>query len=184
MPIGLVLADRPCRALRVASRAGVESALVDRREWGGFGPEFDRYRFSEAVTSLLQEHRSDLVAMAGFGTVLAEPIHDAYPGRILNTHPALLPAFPGWTAVADALDAGVRVTGCTVHLATLAMDAGPIVAQEPVEVLEADTVETLHERIKVVERRIYPAAVLKFIESLDTGAYGRDDSNGGVSSGG
>ncbi len=73
--------------------------------------------------------------MAGFGTVLDQPIHDAYPGRILNTHPALLPAFPGWHAVEAALAAGVTVTGCTVHLATLEMDAGPILAQEAVPIV-------------------------------------------------
>ena len=98
----------------------------------------------------------DLVAMAGFGTVLTEAVHDAFPGRILNTHPALLPAFPGWHGVRDALEAGVKVTGCTVHLATLEMDAGPILAQEAVPVRAGDTVETLHERIKVVERGSVP----------------------------
>ena len=86
-------------------------------------------------------------------------MHDAFPSRILNTHPALLPAFPGWHAVADALAAGVAETGCTVHLATLEMDAGPILAQEEVPVLPGDTVESLHERIKAVERALYPATV-------------------------
>src|SRR2546425_304174 len=81
-------------------------------------------------------------------------IHDAYPDRIVNTHPALLPAFKGWHGVSDALDAGVKVTGCTVHLARLEVDDGPILAQEAVPVLDDDTVETLHERIKEVERRI------------------------------
>ena len=94
--------------------------------------------------------------MAGFGTVLAQPVHDAFPGRILNTHPALLPAFPGWHAVEDALAAGVPVTGCTVHLATLEMDAGPVLAQEEVAVLPGDTVETLHERIKEVRAPAVP----------------------------
>ena len=86
--------------------------------------------------------------MAGFGTVLAAPVHDAFPGRILNTHPALLPAFPGWHGVRDALAAGVEVTGCTVHVATVEIDAGPILAQEEVAVRADDTVESLHERIK------------------------------------
>ncbi|MCL4446353.1 MAG: phosphoribosylglycinamide formyltransferase [Actinobacteria bacterium] len=172
VPVGVVLADRPCRGLKVASDAGVASLLVNRYEWGGFGPDFERYSFSEVVASLLEQHHVDLVVMAGFGTVLAEPVHDAYPGRVLNTHPALLPAFPGWTPVADALAAGVSVTGCTVHIASLETDTGPILAQEAVEVLETDTVETLHERIKVVERRIYPDAVLEFIASLETGAGG------------
>ena len=102
---------------------------------------------------------ADLVAMAGFGTVLDQPIHDAFPSRILNTHPALLPAFPGWHAVEEALAAGVAVTGCTVHLATVDMDAGPILAQAEVPVLAGDTVATLHERIKQVERTLYPDTI-------------------------
>ena len=96
--------------------------------------------------------------MAGFGTVFARPLFDAFPGRILNTHPALLPAFPGWHAVEEALAAGVAVTGCTVHLATVETDAGPVLAQEEVPVLAGDTVETLHERIKQCERRLYPGS--------------------------
>ena len=105
--------------------------------------------------------------MAGFGTVLAEPVHAAFGGRILNTHPALLPAFPGWHAVADALAAGVAVTGCTVHLATLEMDAGPVLAQQEVAVVDGDTVDSLHERIKEVERRLYPATVLRALDELE-----------------
>ena len=81
---------------------------------------------------------------------------------MLNTHPALLPAFRGWHAVEEALAAGVKVTGCTVHLVTLEVDAGPIVAQEAVVVIPGDTAESLHERIKVVERRLYPAAIRAF----------------------
>src|SRR5439155_25530822 len=108
-------------------------------------------------------HGVELIAMAGFGTILEKPIHDAFPNRILNTHPALLPAFKGWHAVSAALAAGVKVTGCTVHLATLEVDEGPILAQEAVPVLEGDTVETLHERIKAVERRLYPEVLLSLL---------------------
>jgi phosphoribosylglycinamide formyltransferase-1 len=82
--------------------------------------------------------------------------------RILNTHPALLPAFKGWHAVRDALAAGVKITGCTVHVATLETDEGPILAQEAVEVLADDTEGTLHERIKTVERRLYPRTIREF----------------------
>lgn len=159
LPVVVVVADRPCRGLELAEAAGVPAVLVDRRQWGGFGPGFDRAGYTRAVTEALEAQRPDLVAMAGFGTVLAEPVHDAFPGRILNTHPALLPAFPGWRAVEDALAAGATVTGCTVHVATLEMDAGPVLAQEEVPVLPDDTVDTLHERIKQVERRLYPETV-------------------------
>jgi phosphoribosylglycinamide formyltransferase-1 len=166
VPVGVVLSDRPCTGLDIAREAGAEAVLVDRRDWGGFGPDFDRLGYTAALTDLLTERAPDLVAMAGFGTVLAEPVHAAFGGRILNTHPALLPAFPGWHAVADALAAGVAVTGCTVHLATLEMDAGPVLAQEEVAVLPGDTVATLHERIKEVERRLYPATVLRALDAL------------------
>jgi phosphoribosylglycinamide formyltransferase-1 len=162
----VVIADRPCRALEVAGRAGVPSELVDRSDFGGFGPDFDRDRFTEAVTDQLMGAGIDVVVMAGFGTVLGPPIHTAYPGRILNTHPALLPAFPGWHAVADALAAGVDETGTTVHIATLEMDAGPVLAQAAVGVLPGDTEATLHERIKAVERSLYPATIRRFVDGL------------------
>jgi phosphoribosylglycinamide formyltransferase 1 len=166
VPVSVAVSDRPCRALEVAGSAGVPTQLVDRRAFGGFGPGFDRWAFTERLAGVVGGHRPDLVAMAGFGTVLDEPVHAAFPGRILNTHPALLPAFPGWHAVADALEAGVAVTGCTVHVATVEMDAGPILAQEEVAVVAGDTVETLHERIKRVERRLYPATVLEALAEL------------------
>ena len=102
--------------------------------------------------------------MAGFGTILGAPMHDAYPGRILNTHPALLPSFKGWHAVAEALAYGVKVTGCTVHVATLEVDDGPILAQEAVPVLDDDDEGTLHERIKSVERRLYVDTIRRVID--------------------
>ena len=102
--------------------------------------------------------------MAGFMTILEHPIHDVYGGMITNTHPSLLPAFRGAHAVEDALAAGVKVTGCTVHIATLDLDNGPILAQEPVAVLPGDTPETLHERVKEVERRLYPQVLRALLE--------------------
>ena len=167
LPVAVVVADRPCRGLEVAAGAGLPAELIDRRAWGGFGPGFDRTGYSEAVVGALRRHGVELVAMAGFGTVLDQPIHDAYPMRILNTHPALLPAFPGWHAVEEALAAQVPVTGCTVHYATLAMDAGPIVAQQEVPLLAGDTVASLHERIKQVERTLYPATIRRVLSELD-----------------
>ena len=176
VPVTLVVSDRPCAGLDVATRNGVRSALLDRREFGGFGADFDRHAYTLDLTETLRAAEIDLIAMAGFGTVVDQPLHDAFPGRVLNTHPALLPAFPGWHAVEAALKAGVKVTGCTVHLATLEMDAGPILAQEPVEVRDDDTVATLHERIKQVERRLYPATVQKMLGELaTTGDTGRKD---------
>lgn len=167
LPVDLVIADRPCRGLQIAEGASIPSELVDRSDWGGFGKSFDRVGYTRAVTAVLRAHEIDLVAMAGFGTVLAQPIHDAYPMRILNTHPALLPKFPGWHAVKEALESGVAETGCTVHYAVLATDAGPVVAQQAVPILSQDTEETLHERIKQVERLLYPATIRKVMAELE-----------------
>src|ERR1700735_2223973 len=145
LPVATVLWDRPCEALALARDHGAADELVDRRVYGGFGPAFDRPGFTATVAAALVAHQVDLVAMAGFGTVMSQSVHDAFPHRILNTHPALLPAFPGWHGVRDALAAGVAETGCTVHLATLEMDAGPVLDQRRVPVRADDTEETLHE---------------------------------------
>jgi phosphoribosylglycinamide formyltransferase 1 len=169
LPVTTVLSDRPCAGLDIAREHGAAAELVDRSAFGGFGPDFDRDGFTVTVAAALLAQQVDLVAMAGFGTVLTDAVHRAFPGRILNTHPALLPAFPGWHAVRDALAAGVGETGCTVHVATLEMDAGPILAQESVPVLAGDTEETLHERIKVVERSLYPATVAWALREIGAG---------------
>jgi phosphoribosylglycinamide formyltransferase-1 len=169
LPVTTVLSDRPCAALALAEANGAATELVDRSLYGGFGPDFDRDGFTATVAATLVAHQVDLVAMAGFGTVMTEAVHRAFPHRIVNTHPALLPAFPGWHGVRDALTAGVPETGCTVHLATLEMDAGPILAQEVVPVQPGDTEATLHERIKVVERTLYPATVAWALGELQTG---------------
>lgn len=179
LPIAVVVVDRPCGAEKVAERAGVPVAHVARVD---FSPTFDRARYSDVVVAALADHEVDVLVMAGFGTVLGPSIHAAYPGRVLNTHPALLPAFKGWHAVEAALAAGVKVTGCTVHLATLEVDDGPILAQESVPVLPGDSVETLHERIKGVERRLYPATVRDFVAALS--AEGRQAVTGSSSHGG
>jgi len=160
LPIAVAIADRPCTALERAERAGIPAELVERTS---FGPDFDRDAYTRDVVAVLHAYRIDLVAMAGFGTILGQAVHDAYPGAIVNTHPALLPSFKGWHAVDDALAAGVKITGCTVHYATLEVDEGPILAQEAVPVLDDDTVETLHERIKDVERRLYPRVLRELV---------------------
>lgn len=162
LAVSVVLADRPCRALDVAAAAAIPSELVERTEWGR---SFDRDAYTEAVVKALRAHDVDVVAMAGFGTVVPG-LPAAYPGRVLNTHPALLPAFKGWHAVRAALDAGVKVTGMTIHVATAEVDDGPILAQEAVEVLPGDTEDSLHERIKQVERRLYPATIRSFLADV------------------
>ena len=161
IPVALVVADRPCGALDVAASHRVESELVERKS---YAKDFDRDGYTAELIGVLRGWDIDLIAMAGFGTILGRDAFEAFPERILNTHPALLPSFPGWHAVDDALAYGVKVTGCTVHLATQEVDAGPILAQEAVPVLDDDTVDTLHERIKGVERRLYIQTISEILE--------------------
>ena len=162
VPVAVVLADRPCRGLDVAVAAGIPTELVERTD---FGPSFDRLAYTERVVKALLAHDVDLVALAGYMTILSPAMLETFPGRVVNTHPSLLPSFKGAHAVHDALAAGVKVTGCTVHVATAEVDAGPILAQEAVPVLSGDDEATLHERIKVVERRLYPATIKELLHS-------------------
>ncbi len=161
LPVAVVVVDRRCAAEKRAADAGVAVELVERDD---FGPGFDRDAYTGRVVDTLLRHGVGTVAMAGFGTVLGPALFSAFPDRVLNTHPALLPAFKGWHAVGAALAAGVRVSGCTVHLATEAVDDGPILAQRAVEVLPADTEASLHQRIKSVERELYPDTIRRFLE--------------------
>jgi phosphoribosylglycinamide formyltransferase-1 len=169
LDVALVAADRRCRALDVAFAAGVETLLVSRERYGGFAPTFDREGFTNELTDALGIRDIDLVAMAGFGTIVTGAFHVAYPGRVLNTHPSLLPAFKGWHAVAQALASGDTETGCTVHIATEALDDGPILAQRRVPIEPDDTDATLHERIKEVERELYPLVVGRVMAAMREG---------------
>jgi len=161
IPVELVVVDRPCEATAVAARHGRPAVVAERTS---FGAAFDRVAYTEGIVDLLESADIDLVVMAGFGTILAKPIFDRFAGHVLNTHPALLPAFPGWHAVEDALSYGVKVTGCTVHVATEEVDAGPILAQQAVAVRPDDTVESLHERIKAVERQLYIQTIREILQ--------------------
>lgn len=161
LPVRLVLVDRHCAAMQVAAKARIDVVCVERTT---FDSTFDRDEYTDRVVEALRAHGIELVAMAGFGTVLAQSLFAAYPERVVNTHPALLPAFPGWHAVRDALAYGVKVSGCTVHLATAVVDHGPILTQEAVPVLPGDTEITLHERIKIVERRALVQSLRDILE--------------------
>ena len=164
IPVAVVVADRPCGALDIASDAGIGAELIERTD---FSKSFDRVAYTERVVAALQARDVDLVAIAGFGTILSPSFVEAFRTRALNTHPALLPAFKGWHAVRDALAAGVDETGCTVHLVAEEVDSGPIIAQEAVPVFEDDTEETLHERIKEVERRLYPDVIEQMVREAE-----------------
>jgi phosphoribosylglycinamide formyltransferase 1 len=169
LDIAVVVSDRPCRALEVAAEAHYDARLVDRAVFGGFTKDFDREAYSVELARVLQDADIDLVAMAGFGTIVTGAFHRAFPGRVLNTHPSLLPDFKGWHAVAATLAAGVSESGCTVHVATEELDDGPILAQRRVPVYLDDDEASLHERIKEVERSLYPEVVARVMASLALG---------------
>jgi phosphoribosylglycinamide formyltransferase-1 len=169
LEVALGASDRPCRALDVARDAGLDARLVDRLAFGGFGKAFDRGAYSVKLAEVLSAAEIDLVAMAGFGTIVTASFHRAFPGRVLNTHPSLLPDFKGWHAVAATLAAGVSESGCTVHVATEELDDGPILAQSRVPVYLDDDEASLHERIKAVERTLYPEVIARVMASLAHG---------------
>ena len=141
-------ADRHCPATDIAVAASLPTFTVR------LGDHPDRAAWDAAVTAAAAAHSPDLVVSAGFMKILGPQFLSRFYGRIINTHPALLPAFPGAHGVADALAYGVKVTGCTVHLVDAGTDTGPILAQQSVAVLDDDNEETLHERIKVTERKL------------------------------
>ena len=161
--VELVLTDRPCRAQEIARGAAIPTVMVGRKSFGG---DFDRAGYTDAVVRELRNADIDLVVMAGFMTVLAPPMFERFGGRVINSHPSLLPAFPGAHAVADALAAGATETGCTIHIATEIVDRGPVLAQEKVAVVPGDSVETVHERIKEVERVLLPRVVMEMQQRL------------------
>jgi len=157
--------DRPdALALRRGSEAGAATFVVPPREHA------DRAAWDRALTAAVAEHRPGLVVLAGFMRIVGAPLLDAFGGRILNTHPALLPAFPGAHAVPDALAHGVRVTGCTVHLVDAGVDTGPILDQVAVRVLPGDDEASLHERIKQAERVLLVEVVARLARQLQGAA--------------
>lgn len=161
--IALVLSDNPdAYILERARKRGIETALIDCR---GFKTKFPDEAQRETAEKL-KAAGVDLVCLAGFLRLVKRPLLDAFPNRILNIHPALLPAFPGLEAWKQALDAGVSETGCTVHFVDEGMDTGPVILQEAVPVLPGDTAESLHARIQVVEHRLYPAAIASAAAAL------------------
>ena len=152
-------ADRDCPALEIAAAASVPTYTVK------LGDYPDRDQWDAGITAATAANEPDLVVSAGFMKILGPQFLSRFLGRVVNTHPALLPAFPGSRAVPAALEYGVKVTGCTVHLVDAGTDTGPILAQQPVPVLDDDDEATLHERIKVVERRL----LVDVLDALATG---------------
>lgn len=144
-----VIADRgDAGALERAESAGIPTRVVAPEEHP------DRTSWDRALASSIADFESDWIVCAGFMRILGPAVLGAFPWRIVNTHPALLPAFPGAHGVRDALAYGARVTGCTVHLVDAGVDTGPILAQRAVDIREDDDEAALHERIKIVEREL------------------------------
>ncbi len=143
-------------ALERARRHGIPSLHLDHRLFSG------RASYDAALLEALREHGVDLVVLAGFMRIITPILIDAYPHAIVNIHPALLPAFPGLHAQKQALDYGVKISGCTVHFVDPGTDTGPVIIQSAVPILENDTEETLSARIQIEEHRIYPEAIRLF----------------------
>ena len=153
--ISVVLSNRPGAAgLRHAASAGTATAAVDHTAFGA-----DRAAFEHALQVHLDRHRIDIVCLAGFNRLLTAAFVAHWSGRIVNIHPALLPSFKGLHTHEQALEAGVRIHGATVHYVVPEVDAGPIIAQAAVPVLDGDTPDTLAGRVLAAEHRPYPAAL-------------------------
>ncbi len=152
--------------LERARKAGVPAVHVDRTAYTTFAA------YNVVIRDILLGHEVDVVAMAGYMRLLGTEVLDAFTGRVLNIHPALLPAFPGPAGIRDAFEYGVKVTGVTVHFASEHFDEGPIIAQEPVRVAEGDTIEILEAKIHAVEHELYPR-VLQWVAEGRVSVDGR-----------
>lgn len=153
--ITLVISNRPdAKGLERAAEFGIATAVVDHKDFAG-----DRQAFEKAIDDVLKEHRIDLVALAGFMRILTPYLVNAWSGRMINIHPALLPSFKGLATHERALEEGVKLHGATVHFVSAEMDDGPIIVQGAVPVLDHDTPDTLAARVLEVEHKIYPKAL-------------------------
>jgi phosphoribosylglycinamide formyltransferase-1 len=162
--IALVISNRADAAgLELARRAGVPTLVVDHRPHGK-----DRVAFERVLQHALDEHRIELICLGGFMRLFTADFVLHWQGRMLNIHPSLLPSFPGLDPHGQALRAGVRISGATVHFVIPETDAGPIIAQAEVPVLTTDTPETLAARVLAVEHRIYPEALRRVAEGMAT----------------
>lgn len=156
--ISVVVADRLASGLTRADAAGIPTLVVSPGEYA------DRAVWSAALADALGPFYPDWVVSAGFMRILDKAFLERFPQRVVNSHPALLPAFPGARAVADALAYGVKVTGCTVHLVDTGVDTGPIIAQRAVPVLPGDDEDSLHERIKQAEWELLPDVINRLVQ--------------------
>jgi len=152
--VALVISDRAeAQALERARRRRIEALYLNPKEYAS------REEYDQAMIEQLRAAQTDLVVLAGFMRLLSPLFVRTFPMQIMNIHPSLLPAFPGLDGVEQALEYGVKVTGCTVHFVDEGLDTGPVILQEAVPIIQEDTVETLHQRIHASEHRLYPAAI-------------------------
>ncbi|MBD2501302.1 phosphoribosylglycinamide formyltransferase [Anabaena azotica] len=149
----LIYNNPAAKAASRAAKRGIETVLLNHREYK------NREVFDQKIVQTLREYDVEWLILAGWMRVVTSVLIDAFPDRIINIHPSLLPSFKGIHAVEQALKAGVKITGCTVHLVRLEVDSGPILMQAAVPILPDDTAETLHARIQVQEHRILPQAI-------------------------
>lgn len=154
-------ADKPCLGIERAEAAGIETFLVEPASYD------TREAWNRALEEKIASYGADYIIFAGFMRIVDAQLVDRFKNRIINTHPALLPSFPGAHGVRDALAHGVKVTGATVHLVDSGVDTGPILAQAAVDVLDDDTEETLHERIKVKERVLLVKTIARLAQDLN-----------------
>ncbi|MEA5508977.1 phosphoribosylglycinamide formyltransferase [Crocosphaera sp. UHCC 0190] len=152
--IPLVIYNNPqAKVQERAQRLNLEAKLLNHRKFKG------REDLDQAIVNLFREYQIDWVIMAGWMRIVTPVLLEAFPNHVINIHPSLLPSFKGINAVEQALESGVKITGCTVHIASIEVDSGPILLQAAVPILPHDTPETLHARIQIQEHKIFPQGI-------------------------
>ncbi len=157
--IALLVCDNPKAGVILrAKRAGIRTVLIKREDFA------DKYKFEGKISEVIKENNIELIVLAGFMRMLSPDFVVKYRNKIINVHPALLPAFKGTQAIKDAFDYGVKVTGVTVHFVDELMDSGPVILQQAVKIEETDTLHTLEQKIHKIEHKLYPQAIQLYVE--------------------
>jgi len=161
LKISVLIYNNPqAYAAQRAKDLNIPTVLLDHREYAS------REELDQSISEVLKAYKVDLVIMAGWMRVITQVLLDAFPNRLLNIHPSLLPSFPGIRAIEQALAYGVKITGCTVHVVSLEVDRGPILEQAAVEILSTDTAASLQAKIQMEEYRIYPKAIAAYCQKI------------------
>jgi phosphoribosylglycinamide formyltransferase 1 len=161
--VAVLIHNKPdIQAIDRAQKRGIPTVFLDHRNYA------TRAELDRQIVATFQKYQVECVVMAGWMRVITQVLIDAFPDRLINIHPSLLPSFPGIHAIEQALTAKVKITGCTVHLVSLEVDAGPILVQSAVPVLPNDTSETLHARVQIQEHLILPQAIELLAQKINT----------------